>query len=122
MNRQKIIDDIDILLQHHKRGTALEEDYTKEIYDFLVEEGFIALTKEQKWAIFEVAKQAMKEELLQRKAKTKRKRELKTINAILLRLDKNIPAPTQMNILQNECRKMCLKYYLNNIKNDEEPV
>ncbi len=40
------------LFDNHKKAIAIEEEYTSEIYDFLIKEGKINLTKEEKSVIF----------------------------------------------------------------------
>ena len=63
MDRLKMIADIQDLWLNHKRATSLDFEYTELIYDFLIEEGKIDLTKEQKIVIFGKAKNLYKAEL-----------------------------------------------------------
>lgn len=56
MERDKLIDEVKQLFFNHKQATALEEEYTSEIYDFLVENGYIDRTnKEHRKEILEKA-------------------------------------------------------------------
>lgn len=56
MENAKLDKEIEQLFYYHKQATTLEEEYTDEIYDYLVACGKIILTKEQKLAIFANAK------------------------------------------------------------------
>jgi len=56
MERKELIKQAMDLFYNHKQATALEIEYTDEIYDLLVEQGYINLTKQQKVDIFARAK------------------------------------------------------------------
>jgi rRNA-processing protein FCF1 len=56
MERKELIKQTLDLFYNHKQATALDMEYTSEIYDLLVEQGYINLTKQQKLDIFAKAK------------------------------------------------------------------
>ncbi len=117
--REDLIADLDMLFQHHKRGTSIDDDYETDIYDFLVEEELIVLTKQEKWNIFAVAKAKWIEELKFTLTKARYRRYWKTNKAILLRLENNRPAPSQMAKLQKDCKVMILKQFLDEVEGFE---
>jgi|GEM_PF-5816003 len=61
--RAKIIDKCRLLFTNHKQATAFDDEYSQEVYDFLVKEGIINLTLEEKKAIFAQAKEIYSNEL-----------------------------------------------------------
>lgn len=61
--RAKIIDKCRLLFTNHKQATAFDDEYSQEVYDFLVQEGIINLTLEEKKAIFAQAKEIYSNEL-----------------------------------------------------------
>lgn len=66
MEREQLIILCKELFFNHKQATSLKEEYTEEIYDFLVNEKKIILTVEEKIAIFEMAKRDYGTELQSR--------------------------------------------------------
>ena len=61
--RAKIIDKCRLLFTNHKQATAFDDEYSQEVYDFLVQEGIINLTLEEKKTIFAQAKEIYSNEL-----------------------------------------------------------
>lgn len=61
--RVKIIDKCRLLFTNHKQATAFDDEYSQEVYDFLIQEGIINLTLEEKKAIFAQAKEIYSNEL-----------------------------------------------------------
>lgn len=61
--RAKMIDKCRLLFTNHKQATAFDNEYSHEVYDFLVQEGIINLTLEEKKAIFAQAKEIYSNEL-----------------------------------------------------------
>lgn len=61
--RSKMIDKCRLLFTNHKQATAFDNEYSHEVYDFLVLEGIINLTLEEKKTIFAQAKEIYSNEL-----------------------------------------------------------
>lgn len=61
--RAKIIDKCRLLFTNHKQATAFDDEYSQEVYDFLIQEGIINLTLEEKKTIFAQAKEIYSNEL-----------------------------------------------------------
>lgn len=61
--RAKMIDKCRLLFTNHKQATAFDDEYSQEVYDFLVKEGVINLTLEEKKTIFAQAKEIYSNEL-----------------------------------------------------------
>lgn len=62
-DRAKMIDKCKQLLTFHKQATAFDDEYSQEVYDFLIKEGIINLTLEEKKTIFAQAKEIYSNEL-----------------------------------------------------------
>lgn len=63
MERPELIKKIKELFFNHRQATDMDDEYTDEIYDFLVAEGRINLTNEQKLDIFVQGKRVYATEL-----------------------------------------------------------
>ena len=116
--RAKIIDKCRLLFTNHKQATAFDDEYSQEVYDFLVQEGIINLTLEEKKTIFAQAKEIysneldariMTEELGRSKQAMKLKRLLRTGEM----------TETQRDYLVRLSVKIILKGHFDNVKSLE---
>ena len=103
------------LLLNHKRDLAIPEEYTVARYEFLVAEGLINFTKEEKNTIFDKAKLEYQCELTNL-IHTGSPQDGRAANEAMINLGKNIFNKTQFEYLMAKCKIIGLKYYLDNVQ------
>lgn len=116
MERDKLISEIRQLFIFHKQATALEFEYSDEIYEYLVENSVIVLTNEQKLDIFAQAKRLYSTELSMQVESDELAKSKEALE-ILKNMKINRLAEQQNAYLGSLCKKICLKQYFDSIVN-----
>jgi len=108
MERKELIRSAMDLFSNHKQATALDDEYTPEIYDLLVEQGYLSLTKQRKVDIFAKAKRLYASEL-ETVINAGTLEEIKTAMANLKLLKINELTQEQTDYLALLCKRISLK-------------
>jgi len=114
MERKQLISDTTTLFGYHKQATALESEYSHEIYRFLLEEGHIVLTAQDKLAIFADARQLLIAEL-QMQIDMGSIEETRNALGFLTNIKTNRMTPEQAKKIGGMCERIILKRYFNSI-------
>jgi hypothetical protein len=114
MTRAEKIQVLNELLLNHKQGLAIGEEYTIARYDFMVAEGLIQFTNEQKQAIFEQAKEQYLYEL-NNLEHTGSVVEGHTAQKAIHSIEENLFTDKQLNYLYDKCKVIGLMRYLDSV-------
>lgn len=115
MTTTDLVTAIKELFFFHKQATALNEEYTAEIYDYLINKGLINLTNAEKVAIFADAKAMFvgdTQTLMADDDITVAKQAIVTMR----RIRTNKMLPEQMEYLGKVSKRLCIKKYFNSIE------
>ena len=118
MDRTKLIKEAKQLFHFHKQATTLDDEYTEEMYDFLIAEGLLNLTKEQKITIFADAKIDYMRELNFQSQSSDNNVSIRA--GKLMRLMKLNQLPEdETKLLGQMCKVKSIKNYFDSIQNIE---
>lgn len=103
------------LIHHHKQATSLDKEYTPEIYDHLTEAGKMTLTREEKFTIFDIAKEMYKQELSDL-MKVGNIDELKASGRAIKRMEADIPNADDKARIVEISKIISIKNYFDKLK------
>jgi hypothetical protein len=118
MERDDKIKAVNQLLYNHRRVISFDDEYTPAKYDFLVDEGKLVLTAEQKKTIFAKAIGEYKYELENMVLNEGGLYSAKYANAILDNLPDRKFTRKQLEYLQNKSKVIALKEYFDSLETD----
>ena len=115
MENTKTLSEIRQLFQFHKEATALDMEYTDEIYKYLVEKNAIVLTSQQKLDIFAQAKRLFVTELSMQ-VESDELDKSKAAQVLLYQLKINKLPPEQTAYIGSICMRISIKQYFDSIE------
>ena len=115
MDKLSLLEKAKTLLAMHKQATALQDEYSAEIYDFLEREGRISLSKQEKIQIFEDAKKQYVTELQSVIRSGDYSKALDALNLINSMKADNGYSEEQKQYLALMCKRIVLKQYLDKV-------